>query len=237
MSHIYSFSQKIFHFSRNNLLKLKALVQKSDSHSLPQLVSTNDCLCALLWRALTRARNIPLQKLVPFGQAINGRDGSSAFFHSSPEFCIPKSYFGCALFFQLIPNLSASQVLSSPLSDLAQLIRTDLTKIRTSDFMKSAVQFLHKQPQKSSVMATFLPRTVGVTSWAQFPIYALDFGCGPPLKVLVAPPSGKNGFSFILPHKNDGLEVYVGMEEEFLGNLSKDEEMSLYCTPVINILF
>ena len=133
-------SERVFLFSRESILKLKnrtnnrkkslygdgeinvvELIGKEMNDENNQIsvseISSFQSLCALLWRAVTRARKFPASKMTTFRMAVNCRH------RLSPK--LDKHYFGNAI--QSIPTYAtAGDVLSHDLKWCAEQLNKNV---------------------------------------------------------------------------------------------------------------
>ncbi|CAN1257097.1 Uncharacterized acetyltransferase At3g50280 [Linum perenne] len=108
-------SERIFSFTREAVLKLKATVNNSNNNSK---ISSFQSLCALVWRAVTRARKLNSSKTTTFRMAVNCRH------RLSPK--MDPLYFGNAI--QSIPTYaSAGDVTSRELRWLAERLNENVS--------------------------------------------------------------------------------------------------------------
>jgi len=83
------------------------------------IISTNDVLVGLLWRAIVKARHLPEGKQTRFGMAVDGRQR---------DLGIPVSYAGCANYYASWKT-DARALVDGSLADAALLVRKALLQI------------------------------------------------------------------------------------------------------------
>lgn len=93
---------------------------------LGENISTNDCVCALIWRLATRARKIPSDQKSKFGQACNGR------LRMDPP--LPENYFGNVNLY-CVSEMLVEELLDSPIGKVAKQIRKSVNAM-TADRIK-----------------------------------------------------------------------------------------------------
>ena len=73
---------------------------------------------------------------------------------------------------------------------------------------------------------------MGITSWAGFPIYKINFGGGDPIRFRV-PAKNFETLSIIFPEKSgDGLELLIGFDKTAMESFGSDEIVRKYLKPV-----
>ncbi|KAK9765428.1 hypothetical protein K7432_006245 [Basidiobolus ranarum] len=209
---------KVFHIQKEKLLELKQAAQGD----VPEiLISTNDALIALIWRAVTRARGLSGDVELKCGFACDGRN------RLSPP--LPSGYFGNVNFYPC-SELTANQLISNSLQAVGRNIRENVDKM-TSERIQDALNWVNSKPNKSLIQpgfSIFLDKDFAFTSWHKFPVYEVNFGYGTPIRARL-PVSKFDGLAISLPrHDGDGLEVYVGLVAENMRAFQMDEELLRY---------
>ncbi|KAI9756665.1 MAG: hypothetical protein M4579_003754 [Chaenotheca gracillima] len=242
---------QLLYFSQSALAELKAaasLTKTEDAKPKTDVsvwISTNDALASLLWSSITCARfpsnesgSTNPSTISKLGVAVNGRS------RLNPP--LPPSYIGNAIIYATtsLPveaikaaavsaplELSPTSPLNSlpqsprPLSTLALAIRSAINKVDDAH-IRSTVALVNSLDDVSRLMANFdnfLGPGLIFTSWADLPIYSLDFGKtiggGKPERVRV-PATAFDGLCVALPRlPNGGLEVLVGLQSEHMERL------------------
>ncbi|XP_004310183.1 PREDICTED: vinorine synthase-like [Fragaria vesca subsp. vesca] len=73
--------------------------------------------------------------------------------------------------------------------------------------------------------------SLGFTSYCRFPAYDNDFGWGRPAWVFSAPLTFKNLTAFMDTKEGDGIEAYIGLEEQLMAEFETDAEFLAYVSP------
>jgi len=202
----------------------------SSSSTPPVLLSENDLLCAFCWQrisAVRLARGLPgftPNTVSKFSRTIDGRAAVG----------VPFSYIGHCVY-HATTRLPLGQVVSAPLSTVAQALRRDLSAVNTEWAVRSYATFLAREPDKSSLLygGAHNPNTdLGVTSSvssmgdAQEGTSAVPKSFGPLLGSFRffrrpnLPPIP--GSITISPVENGAVPILVGLPVEDLEGLKKD---------------
>jgi len=185
-------------------------------------VSSNDVACALIWRAVMKARSPRLKKddQVAFLRAVNGRR-----FLTPP---IPEGYFGNVVVGAATVELLQDLIDGLSIPTITIRIRQSLQSI--TDFsIRSVASMIQSEPNKRTI--TFDPsapeKDLVISSWASLPLYTSDFGplLGNPEFVRRPHFSSCDGLVYIMPTTPDGhLDVAVSLREEDMERLKADEQ-------------
>ncbi|GAQ81091.1 transferase family protein [Klebsormidium nitens] len=169
-----------FHFPTAQLKELKAEVNQG----LPagDFVSTNDAVCALLWRGITNARELAKQTPAQVTHCVFAMNGRNIV----PD--LPEGYVGNVHIPNRTEGVTAAELCEQPVSWSAKLIR-NVVKRASPQFVQDMVDWVSAQPNIDSVG----PRTdhhlgpdVVISSVSGLPLSELDFGFGRPLSLGVA---------------------------------------------------
>ena len=226
----------IFRISATQLSQLKSAA--SAPNPSDEWISTNDALCALLWRHITRARTRavhtanfgPLCPETPlnFSLALEARRRMVP--------ALPQEYLGNAIFHCPITSDFGTVTSSSvPLHAIATLFREAVTRYDSAkihavigliDSMDQATDLLmriHDDPMRGLV----------VTSWVDTGFYQLEWGGGLGKAESVRLPGielpGGTPVCGIFPRMPDGgLELLVNLEGEAIEALRGDEEFARF---------
>lgn len=154
-----SMSVRLLHFSAAALATIKTNATVGQKE-VGQFVSTNDSLVALLWQAVTRARNLPASQSTRIGMAVNGRDKNAG---------IPASYAGCATYYATTSHNSAA-LLAMSLPELAACIRQSVARITRESMAASAawINSIEDVVPIDPSFNSFLGPDFAVTQWAKF---------------------------------------------------------------------
>ncbi|GME57007.1 Transferase [Neofusicoccum parvum] len=248
-------AQSIFHLPRSRLAALKASAvppqqqQHSDeavaaaaSAAGDKWVSTNDCITALLWRCMTRARLLsssaaadPDNTSVHMHMAVDIRPYTDPPLHGSyPGNAVSISYVSSALSSLIDPSPSA-------FAAAAQAIRATVVAWRAPSMIKDTQDYLASFPAHPAGVRqtfTFAPGQIAtiVTSWSVMAAYREhDFGWGGGLKALRLASGAFNNTFFVYPRRvreqgdgpgeDEGTEVFVTMEKGDMERLRRDSEL------------
>lgn len=216
-----------FGFSAAKLAELKMKASRKSSTVLSSSwISTNDALCALIWRAIVTARlpRLNLESTSSLVRAVNGRNRVRP--------AIPDSYMGVCVV-DAFSRLSLSDLAQKlDISDIALLLRKTLSEI--DDYrLRSFVSLLHSEPDKRTI--TFnVPspdHDVLLSSWASLPIYPSDFGArlGKPEFVRRPTFAFLDGLAFIMPQNLAGdIDIAISLFDDDLERLKNDPVWRTY---------
>lgn len=189
----------IFHLRPSALRELHADISKHANIK----ISTNDAVCALLWRCLTRARlyagnaksNTQTSSLA---MAVNGRR------KLSPP--LADEYFGNCVFFAPssvpIPILTSDDLVS--LSNVAVAIRESLLTKTSDTWLRSSLQLAAAQSRITEMVMAFkffMGNDLMVTSWERYfdSLEDLDVGCGAFRRLRLPDGGAFDGMVMVLP--------------------------------------
>lgn len=234
-------AQSIFHLPRSRLAALKAsAVPSSETESADKWVSTNDCITALLWRCMTRARlpspsaasaaADPANTSVHMHMAVDIRPYTDPPLHGAyPGNAVSISYVSSALSSLVDPSPAA-------FAAAAQAIRATVVAWRAPGMIKDTQDYLASFPHHPAGVRqtfTFAPGQIAtiVTSWSVMAAYREhDFGWGG-LKALRLASGAFNNTFFVYPRRvregaeDEGTEVFVAMERGDMERLRGDPEL------------
>lgn len=222
-------SLQMYHFSAESCAKLKALCKPADAG---RFVSSYDCIAALSWRCMTRAR-VPYLKLDVASTATNcahavntrGRLGDK----------VPKEYFGNGFTMAVTENFVVDQLIGEgSLPKAAQAMRQSILDV-TEDSIPAIVNVRKGIEGREMMRWMWAPQNVMGTSWTGMqPFTKYDFGNGLPdsLRLAVGTFDGTFG---VLPAnkiggKSDGFDVYISLETGCQERLQADVEFQEYCS-------
>lgn len=219
----FSYSWRYFKFSRSSLLQLKKVcMQELESG----FVSTDDCLSALIWRSVLKARKKRQgeSQIVYFYRAVDIR----------PFLGFEKNQMGVFVNMAL-SHSSIGEVLSSKLGTLAASLRAKLARdsiIRNS--MITATK-IHRAKDKNAVNITpdlDSSLDIQISSWSKFKCFDLDFGMGLGNPVAVRRPQfvTLEGLIYFMPKALDG-SVIVGLclRNDDFDKIMLDDYFMRYC--------
>ncbi|OIW04091.1 hypothetical protein TanjilG_00651 [Lupinus angustifolius] len=200
---------------------------KTEVNSKPQLatetveISSFQSLCALLWRAVTRARKLQASKMTTFRMAVNCRH------RMKPK--LESYYFGNAI--QSVPTYaSAGEVLSMDLRWCAEQLNKNVREHDDSMVRK----FIEDWENNPRVFPLGNPDGASITigSSPRFPMYDNDFGWGRPLAVRSGKANKFDGKISAFPGRDGSgaVDLEVVLAPETMAGLECDAEFMLYAT-------
>ncbi|XP_047336697.1 BAHD acyltransferase DCR [Impatiens glandulifera] len=219
--------ERIFHFSREAILKMKYRANRKleisetqwDKNGKTDEISSFQSLCAQLWRSVTRARGLQPIKLTTFRMAVNCRH------RLTPS--LNALYFGNAI--QSIPTVAeAGDLLSLDLQWTADLLHRNVvahddSTVRRgiSDWESNPRLFPLGNPDGSSITMGSSPR---------FPMYDNDFGWGRPVAVRSGKANKFDGKISAFPGREGGgsVDLEVVLSPETMARLEEDMEYMQY---------
>ncbi|KAK9080571.1 hypothetical protein SSX86_000329 [Deinandra increscens subsp. villosa] len=189
--------------------QLNRLKTKSMEDGSPINYSSFEIFSGHVWKCMCKARGLPDDQETRLYFAADGRA------HLEPA--LPPGYFGNVIF----PNNAkavAGEILSNPSWYGAGKIREALVR-RTSDYLKSTIDYLELQPDLLSMLGatveSYKSSNLAITTWAWLPIHDVDFGWGRP--IFMGP--GRidvEGVSTVLPSpiKDGSLSIIISLQVE-----------------------
>ncbi|KAM3344924.1 putative acetyltransferase like [Capsicum galapagoense] len=241
--------ERIFSFSRESIQTLKAktnnqkrnfdgeinivelmakqsndpLIIKRETEKLNSTaeISSFQSLCALLWRAVTRARKFPPSKMTTFRMAINCRH------RLHPK--LNPLYFGNGI--QSIPTYaSAGEVLSHDLHWCAEQLNKNV-KAHDDVMVTKFVEDWEKDP-RCFPLGNFDGAMLTMGSSPRFPMYDNDFGWGRPVAVRSGRANKFDGKISAFPGREGGgsVDLEVILSPETMEGLESDPEFMQFVT-------
>ncbi|XP_047323061.1 uncharacterized acetyltransferase At3g50280-like [Impatiens glandulifera] len=242
--------ERIFSFSRESIQKLKAetngrkwidfvvggeidvaeLMGKISNDSNIKLwnetisksdISSFQSLCALLWKAITKARKFPSEKMTTFRMAVNCRQ------RLEPK--LEAYYFGNAI--QSIPTyVSAGDVVNRDLRWCAEqlnknvLAHGDLT-------VRRCIEDWERDP-RCFPLGNFDGGMITMGSSPRFPMFDNDFGWGKPLAIRSGRANKFDGKISAFPGREGSgtVDLEVVLAPETMAGLESDPEFMQYVT-------
>ncbi|KAJ5917822.1 hypothetical protein N7454_010197 [Penicillium verhagenii] len=215
-------------FSPGALQTLKSSATKS--RTMPSgFVSTDDTVCAFMWKCVSRARvpRFDLTTKSTFARAVDVRE----------RLGVPSTYPG--MLQGMAYNSSTLQHLAEqPLGVIASELRRQLnSNVRDLAYNTRALAtYLTRSPDKTKVSflaSVDLPTGIALSSWARIKCYDLDFnlGLGTPESVRRPAFMPFESLLYIMPKSPRGdMAVAVCVREEDWARLRADEEFGKYAT-------
>ncbi|KAM6598727.1 uncharacterized acetyltransferase At3g50280 [Cannabis sativa] len=201
-----------------NWLKTSVLTP-TDSTKTTIEISSFQSLCALLWRAVTRARKLPISKTTTFRMAVNCRH------RLQPK--LDPFYFGNAI--QSVPTYaSAGDVLSRDLRWCAEQMNTNL-KAHDSGMVRRFVEEWESNP-RCFPLGNPDGASITMGSSPRFPMYDNDFGWGRPLAVRSGRANKFDGKISAFPGREGSgtVDLEVVLSPETMAALESDSEFMQY---------
>ncbi|XP_061996266.1 uncharacterized acetyltransferase At3g50280 [Rosa rugosa] len=213
--------------NNNNNATVTAIIESWFKNSKPQItenktaaeISSFQSLCALLWKAVTRARKLPESKTTTFRMAVNCRH------RLEPK--LDPYYFGNAI--QSIPTYASSgDVLSRDLRWCAEQLN-DNVKAHNSDRVRECVEDWEKNPRVFP-LGNFDGASMTMGSSPRFPMYDNDFGWGRPLAVRSGPANKFDGKISAFPGRDGAgtVDLEVVLAPDTMAGLESDLEFMQY---------
>ncbi|KAM7271112.1 hypothetical protein ACFE04_030326 [Oxalis oulophora] len=182
-------------------------------------ISSFQSLCALLWRAVTRARKLPGSKTTTFRMAVNCRH------RLEPK--LDPFYFGNAI--QSIPTCAtADDVLSRDLNWCGTLLNKSV-KAHDNASIRRVVENWEKDPRVFP-LGNFDGASMTMGSSPRFPMYDNDFGWGRPLAVRSGKANKFDGKISAFPGRdgNGTVDLEVVLAPETMDAIESDYEFMQY---------
>ncbi|KAF8086128.1 hypothetical protein N665_0634s0014 [Sinapis alba] len=253
--------ERIFSFTREQILELKAMVNKKRSWTvdngevngvevlgkqsndklngkltemLESLLDRNDVvskteissfqsLCALLWRAITRARKHPSTKTTTFRMAVNVRH------RLNPK--LDPEYFGNAI--QSVPTFAtAGEVLSRDIRWTADQLNQSVAA-HQDERIRCVVADWEANP-RCFPLGNSDGASVTMGSSPRFPMYENDFGWGKPVAVRSGRANKFDGKISAFPGRdgNGSVDLEVVLAPETMAGIECDGEFMRYVSKV-----
>ncbi|RKP28057.1 transferase [Syncephalis pseudoplumigaleata] len=238
----------LFHISEEKLAQLKAeasrpLIAEHQPSSVDRdtyarlsadvaWISTNDALCALIWRATIRARQLDPRHTTNLSIPIDARGRFKP--------ALPSNYFGNgSLGYEATDEVH--KLVSHPLSYVARLLRKQQQDTGSAAFLQSAINYLGTLPEHHRIDHPFAALTgvdFLITNLRSFDFYDIDFGYGRAMQFrlphdllsvaayIVNMPSSPDG------NAGDGVQIFIGLDADSMNRLCKDDEFNRYATMI-----
>ncbi|KAF5738469.1 hypothetical protein HS088_TW13G01368 [Tripterygium wilfordii] len=203
---------------KNGFSKQQAVDAESNDVSTVE-ISSFQSLCALLWRAVTRARKLNPSKTTTFRMAVNCRH------RLTPK--LDPLYFGNAI--QSIPTYaSADDVLSRDLRWCAEQLNKNVTAHDDST-VRGFVQDWERNP-RCFPLGNFDGASITMGSSPRFPMYDNNFGWGRPLAVRSGRANKFDGKISAFPGREGGgtVDLEVVLAPETMAGIECDAEFMQY---------
>ncbi|KAL2526177.1 HXXXD-type acyl-transferase family protein [Abeliophyllum distichum] len=182
-------------------------------------ISSFQSLCALLWRAITRARKLPSSKTTTFRMAVNCRH------RLEPR--LDTLYFGNAI--QSIPTYaSAGDVLAKDLRWCAEQLNKNVLS-HDNNTVRKYIGDWERDP-RCFPLGNFDGAMITMGSSPRFPMYENDFGWGKPIAVRSGRANKFDGKISAFPGRNGGgsIDLEVVLAPDTMAALESDPEFMEY---------
>ncbi|XP_059289566.1 BAHD acyltransferase DCR-like [Lycium ferocissimum] len=203
----------------NDPLKISDSKLTPLTENLTSEISSFQSLCALLWRAVTRARKFHASKMTTFRMAVNCR-------HRLQPKLLPL-YFGNAI--QSIPTYaSAGDVLSHDLLWCAEQLNKNV-KAHGNAMVRKYVEDWESDP-RCFPLGNFDGAMLTMGSSPRFPMYDNDFGWGRPIVVRSGRANKFDGKISAFPGRKGGgsVDLEVVLAPETMDGLESDPEFAQF---------
>lgn len=182
-------------------------------------ISSFQSLCALLWRAVTRARKLPSQKTTTFKMAVNVRH------RLEPK--LDAYYFGNAIQ-SIITHASVGDVSSRDPRWIAEQLSANV-KAHNDTMVRRFVGDWESNP-KCFPLGNFDGATITMGSSPRFPMYDNDFGWGRPLAVRSGGANKFDGKISAFPGREGtgAVDLEVVLSPQTMLALESDSEFMQY---------
>lgn len=218
--------ERIFHFSRESIQKLKLKANsinltngKNGGINLTAEISSFQSLCAQLWRSVTRARSLDGTKTTTFRMAVNCR-------HRLVPRLNPL-YFGNLI--QSIPTIElVGEVLSRDLRWCAELLHQNVVAHGDAT-VRRGVKDWESNPRLFP-LGNFDGAMITMGSSPRFPMYDNDFGWGRPVAVRSGKANKFDGKISAFPGREGGgsVDLEVVLSPATMAGLVRDTEFMQY---------
>ncbi|KAI3443104.1 uncharacterized protein J3R85_000472 [Psidium guajava] len=243
--------ERIFHFSRAAILKMKSVangaglspavaeimgkqsndgfkagngkIAPSPKSKAPTEISSFQSLCGQLWRSVTRARKLAPSKTTTFRMAVNCRH------RLEPR--LEPYYFGNAI--QSIPTVaSAGELLSHDLGWCSGLLHRNVVA-HDDATVRRGVEGWESEPRLFP-LGNFDGASITMGSSPRFPMYDNDFGWGRPLAVRSGRANKFDGKISAFPGREGGgsVDLEVVLAPETIVGLENDAEFMQYVSSI-----
>jgi hypothetical protein len=218
-------SEWIFHFSAESIAKLKA---KANEESTTTKISSFQSLSALVWRSITRVRQLSHDKKTSCKMAINNR--------TRMEPSLPKEYFGNSIY-AVSTETTVGELLENDLGWAAWKIHQTIANYDDKVVRRSLNDWL-QSPIVFRIDFMVDPYTVLMGSSPRFNMYGNEFGMGKALSVRSGYANKFDGKITSYPGLEGGgsIDLEVCLSPNKMMALEADEEF-ISSTSMFNPLF
>ncbi|KAL5074738.1 hypothetical protein RYX36_013722 [Vicia faba] len=205
--------ERFFHFSAESIAKLKA---KANKEFKTTRISSFQSLSALVWRSITRARQLQHDQTTTCKLAINNR--------TRMEPPLPKEYFGNSIH-TLSTETTVRELLENNIGWAAWKIHVAVANHDNKVVRGSVEEWLHS-PYVYRMDLFFDPNTVMMGSSPRFNMYGNEFGMGKALAVRSGYGNKFDGKITSYPGREGGgsIDLEVCLSPDKMMVLESDEE-------------
>jgi hypothetical protein len=206
-------TEKIFHFSKEAISRLKDKANRNNSKD-PTIISSFQALSAHIWQAITRARALLPHEPTTFKLAVNCRP------RLIPP--LPDSYFGNAI--QIVSTkVTAGELLACDISSAAWLLHHIIWPHRDVN-IREELQKYRQYPTVLKLDRTICDNSVMMGSSPRFPMYDNDFGWGRPVCIRSGWANKFDGKMSAYPEREGvgGVDVEICLMPHFMAALETD---------------
>ncbi|KAL0487324.1 shikimate O-hydroxycinnamoyltransferase [Acrasis kona] len=204
-------------FTSHELENMKKSAQDPSEYQVPW-VSTNDALCAHMWRVVSRARGLGREESTIVIQANNLR-----------KKMIPtKVFVGNMVYTPFTDPITVGELLSSPLSRSAAIVRRSINSV-TEERIQNWIDYVSVVPRPQSLAydKSFYGSNIIVSSLVSFDLYAVSFGRSP-FNAGEVPALWEGLFRMYACKKKGDVEIRICLVREHMNKLLSDPELHKY---------
>ncbi|KAI0239060.1 hypothetical protein L0F63_004744, partial [Massospora cicadina] len=194
--------------------KLKNHKNKANYELGENWVSSNDLICASIWRAITRARRLPPTQLTSLRQPVNLR----------PILKLPPTSFANLTYSVATDPIPVELLLTSSIGDIASRIRKVVTSI-SPDQIRDHITTIATQPSPGAVPNCdfHFGSDINVSDYSHFDPALIDFQLSPSLINHIG--FVVEGLLIICPKTKRGQYCHMGLSKLHYQSFLKDEEL------------
>ncbi|PON94219.1 Transferase [Trema orientale] len=215
--------ERFFHFSVESIAKLKA---KANAEGNTNKISSFQSLSALVWRSITRARNLPPDQITTCKLAANDR--------SRLDPPLSENYFGNVLY-PIRGTTTAGELLEHDLGWAAQMLHKAVISHNDKEARELLDAWL-QSPQVYQIGLFFDPFSLMMGSSPRFNMYGCEFGMGKALALRSGYANKFSGKVSCYPGHEGGGSIDLEMclpPATMCAPESDKEFMEFACLPII----
>lgn len=213
-----------FHFSKDKINKLKENlnneIKKCDK---TKYVTTDEIICSLLWKSITKNRNLDIDKNTTFIRPTNIRK------ILTPQ--LPDNSFGNLAIMNGI-TLSSNEIISFNILEIIEKIQIQKELYTNNKILQNLKYFKELNSDKVLVMdfISMKDNDIFINSWSKFiSLSSFDIGFGN--NIFVCLPPIMSGAIILMPNcftQKDGIIAHIYIQEDILKKLQNDVELLKY---------